>query len=197
VLYQLVLFPVTLSDANCLKPPHFWATVCKRFALCYRSVVCPVLSVCLSVSNVGVLWPNGWTDQDETWHADRPRSWPHCFRWGPSSSSPKGAQPPPQFLAHICCGQMAAWIKMSLGMKVGLGPGNFVLDGDPAPLPKIGAEPPKFLAHVYCDQTAGWMKLVVGMELGLDLGNFVLDGPPVAPSPKGGQTPKIFGPCLL
>jgi len=86
---------------------------------------------------------------------------------------------------------------MSLGMKVGLGPGNFVLDGDPAPLPKIGAEPPKFLAHVYCDQTAGWMKLVVGMELGLDLGNFVLDGPPVAPSPKGGQTPKIFGPCLL
>jgi len=31
----------------------------KRFALCYRTVVC--LAV-LSVSNVGVLWPNGWTD---------------------------------------------------------------------------------------------------------------------------------------
>jgi len=28
----------------------------------------------------------------------------------------------PQFSAHICCGQMAAWIKMSLGMEVGLGP---------------------------------------------------------------------------
>ena len=28
---------------------------------------------------------------------------------------------------------MAAWIKMSLGMDVGLGPGDFVLDGDPAP----------------------------------------------------------------
>ena len=27
----------------------------------------------------------------------------------------------PQFSAHICCGQMAAWIKMSLGMEVGLG----------------------------------------------------------------------------
>jgi len=30
------------------------------------------LSVCLSVlslCNVGVLWPNGWMDQDETWHA--------------------------------------------------------------------------------------------------------------------------------
>jgi len=35
----------------------------KQFALCYRSVVC--LSV-LSVCDVGVLWPNGWTDQDET-----------------------------------------------------------------------------------------------------------------------------------
>jgi len=32
----------------------------KRFALSYRTVVCPVLS-CLSVCNVGVLWPNGLT----------------------------------------------------------------------------------------------------------------------------------------
>jgi len=24
---------------------------------------------CPSVCNVRVLWPNGWTDQDETWHA--------------------------------------------------------------------------------------------------------------------------------
>jgi len=98
----------------------------KRFALCYRSVVCPVC-------NVGVLWPNGWTDQDETWHAGRPRPWPHCVRWGPSSPSPNGAQ----FSAHICCGQMAAWIKMSLGMELGLGQGDFVLDGDHAPLPQI------------------------------------------------------------
>jgi len=49
----------------------------KRFAVCYRSAVC--LSVC-PVCNVGVLWPNGWTDQDETWHAGRPRPWPHCVR---------------------------------------------------------------------------------------------------------------------
>jgi len=27
----------------------------------------------------------------------------------------KGA--PPQFSVHICCGQMAAWIKMSLGIR--------------------------------------------------------------------------------
>jgi len=37
---------------------------------------------------------------------------------------------------------MAAWIKVSFGMEVGLGPGDIVLDGDPAPLPKKGAEPP-------------------------------------------------------
>jgi len=44
---------------------------------------------------------------------------------------PKGAQPP-QFSDHILCGQMAAWIKMPLRMEVGLGPGDIVLDGDPA-----------------------------------------------------------------
>jgi len=40
----------------------------KRFELCYRSIVLSILSVCLSVCDVRVLWPNGWTDQDETWH---------------------------------------------------------------------------------------------------------------------------------
>jgi len=42
---------------------------------------------------------------------------------------------------------MAARIKMSLDMELGLGPGDFVLDGDPAPLPKRGkggAEPQIF-----------------------------------------------------
>jgi len=54
----------------------------KRFALCYRTVVLSVcLSVSLSVCNVRALWPNGWTDQDKTWHLGRPRSWPHCVRW--------------------------------------------------------------------------------------------------------------------
>ena len=57
---------------------------------------------------------------------------------------------------------MAAWIKMSLGMEVGLGPGDFVLDGDPAPLPKEGVEPTQFSAHVHCGQTAGWIKIVLG-----------------------------------
>ena len=58
----------------------------KRFALCYRTVVCPVC-------DVGVLWPNGWTDQDQTWRAGSLRPWPHCLRWEPSSASPKGEHP--------------------------------------------------------------------------------------------------------
>jgi len=91
---------------------------------------CPVFSV-LSVCDVGALWPNGWTDQDRTWHAERPRPRPHCLRWGPITPSLKGHIL--QFLAHICYGQMTGWIKMPLGMKVGLGPGDFVLDGDPPP----------------------------------------------------------------
>jgi len=69
----------------------------KRFALFYQTVVC--LSVCLVLScpvcDLGVLWPNGWTDQDETWHAGRSRPRPHCVRWRPSS--PQNGHSPPIF----------------------------------------------------------------------------------------------------
>ena len=95
---------------------------------------CPVcLSVC-PVCNVGVLWPNSWMDQDETWHGGRPRPRPHCVRLRPSSSSTKGESSP--ILAHICCGQTAGWIKVLLGREVGIGPGHIVLDGDPPPPPQ-------------------------------------------------------------
>jgi len=61
----------------------FWTTVCKtvRPMLSDR---CPVCAVCLSVCNVGVMWPKGWMDQDVTLYGGRPRSRPHCVRWGPS-----------------------------------------------------------------------------------------------------------------
>jgi len=44
----------------------FLATVCKtvRPMLRDRCLYCPV---CLSVCDVGELWPNGWMDQDATW----------------------------------------------------------------------------------------------------------------------------------
>jgi len=68
---------------------------------------------------------------------------------------------------------------MALGMEVGLGPGNIVLDGDQAPPPKKkGGHSPQFSAHVYCSQTAGWIKMPLGTQVGLGLGNVVLDGDP-------------------
>ena len=60
----------------------------------------------------------------------------------PAPLANKGAEPPPQFLAHVYCGQMSGWIKMALGMEVGLSPSDIVLDEDPAlPSPKRGGSP--------------------------------------------------------
>ena len=55
----------------------FWATVWKTVRPMLSDRCLSVMSVCLSVCNIGVLWPNGLTDQDETSHAGRPRLWPH------------------------------------------------------------------------------------------------------------------------
>ena len=81
------------------------------------------------------------------------------------------------------CGQMAGCIKMPLGMDVGLSPGNFLLDGDPAPSPKRGRSP-QYLAHVYCGQTAAWIKMPLGTEVDLGLRDIVLDGDPGPPRLK-------------
>ena len=103
----------------------------------------------------------------------------------------------PQFSAHICCGQMAGWNKMPLGMEVGLGPGNFVFNGDPA-TPRTEGTPTttQFLAHVYCGQTAGWMKTPFDTEVDFGPGHIVLDGVP-ALRETGTAAPHILGLCLL
>jgi len=61
----------------------------KRFAVCYRTVVLSLQSVCPVLS-----------------------------------------------VTLVYCGQTLRWIKMKLGMQVGLDPGHIMLDGDPAPSPK-------------------------------------------------------------
>jgi len=120
---------------------------------------CPVCLSLLSICDVGLLWLNGWMDQDETWRTGRPRPWPHCVRWGPSSPFPKRWRSP-QFSAHICCGQMAAWIKMTLGREVGLSPSDIVLDGDPAPLPRKGhSSPPLFGPCILWPRSPIWATL--------------------------------------
>jgi len=85
----------------------------------------------------------------------------------------------PQCSVHVYCGQTAAWITMPLGTEVGLSQGDFVSDGDPAPLPKRGRSfHPQFSAHVHCGQTAGWIKMALGMEVDLGPRHIVLDEPP-------------------
>jgi len=117
-----------LPNRHCVRwgsssPPQKWAEL-------------PVFGPCL-------LWPNGWRDQDGTWHGSGPRPRPNCPRCGPSSPSPKRRHIP-QFSAHFHCGQMAGCIKMPFAMEVGLSPGDFVLDEDTAPPPQKGTQSPIF-----------------------------------------------------
>jgi len=76
---------------------------------------------------------------------------------GTQLTLPKGAQPSTPILAHICCGQMAALMKMSLAMEVGLSPGDFVLHEDPAPPPQKGAEPASPIFGPFLLWPNGWM----------------------------------------
>jgi len=94
---------------------------------------------------------------------------------------------------------MAEWIKMPLGIELGLGLGDIVLEGTQLPLPKKGAQQPRpQFQPMYCGHIAGWIKMPLGTEVGLSPGNIVLDGDPAPPTPKGAQLPPpIFRPCLL
>ena len=80
--------------------------------------------------------------------------------WDPAELPfPKGDRAPS--FTHICCGQMAGWIKMPLGREVGLSPSDIVLDGDAAPLSERGWSPPIFglcllWPNGWMDQDATW-----------------------------------------
>jgi len=64
-----------------------------------------------------------------------------ALKGDPVFPSQKGRSP--QFSAHVYCGQTAAWIKMPLGTKVGVGLRDIVIDGDQLPFRKR-AHPPIF-----------------------------------------------------
>jgi len=133
-------------------------------------------------------------------------NWGLCPFWergagSPSSTMWPGQRPTtvpsvdPQFSAHLYCRQAAGCIKMPLGMEVGLSPGDFVLDGNPAS-PHLNGHSPQFLSNVRCVQTTGWMKTPLGTEVDLGPGHIVLDGFP-ALRERGTAAPHLFGPCLL
>jgi len=85
---------------------------------------------------------------------------------------------------------------MTLGMEVGLSPGDFVLER-PRPLPQKGRSPTQFSAHVYCGQAAAWIKMPLGTEVGLGLRDIVFDVQTQLPPEKSTPTPPNFWPMSI
>jgi len=105
------------------------------------------LSISLSVCDVGVLWPSGWMDQDETWRAGKPRPGHIVLDGDPAPPKKRHSTPtfrPMSVVAKRLDGSRChlVRIKMPLGTEVGL----IVLDGEQA------TPTPLFSAHVYCGQ---------------------------------------------
>jgi len=118
----------------------------------------------------------------------------HCVRWGPSSPSPKGAQPPIFW-------DMSLVAKRLDGLRCHLvwryaSPRQLRLRWGPSSPTRKKGHSPEFLAHElwpnrWMDQDAIWY----GTEVNLGPGDVVLDGVPTPP--KRGIAPPVFGPCLL
>jgi len=119
----------------------------------------------------------------------------HIVLDGHTAPLPKkgGRAPPPEFSAHLYCGQTAGCIKMPLGMEVGFSLGDCVR-WEPSPLPQKGRSPTQFSAHVYSGQTAAWIKMRLGTEVDLGLHDIVFDVDPATPENNGTPTPPHFWP---
>jgi len=99
----------------------------------------------------------------------------------------------PYFSAHDYCGQTAGWIRIPPGTEVGLGPGDLVLGGDPAPRShEKGHSSPHFSARAYRGQAAGWIRIPLGTEVDLGPGDIVLDGDPAPPPTERGTAAPTF-----
>jgi len=119
----------------------------------------------------------------------------------------------PQFWAHVyyihfiiyitasaapwaVCGQTAGWIKMPLGMELGVGPGDCMFDGDPAPIIIKGIAPnfcPCLLwPNTWMDQDVTWY----GGKPQPCRRRCVRWGRSSPKTLKGAQAP-VFGSCLL
>jgi len=164
----------------------------KEFAMCYRTVLCPSS---LSVCDVGLLWPNGCMDHDETWHEGRPGPGPHCVRWGTSSPSQR-AQPP---IFGPCLLWPNGW-KYQDVTWYGARPRPrrlCVRWGPRSPSPVGDTAAPTFRPmSVVAMQTARWIKMPLGREVGLRSGDTVR-WEPCSPPKKGAQQPPTFRPMSI
>jgi len=94
----------------------------------------------------------------------------------------KRGTPPPHFSAHVYCGQQLDGSRCHL-IRRGVGPGDIVLDEDPAAPLRQRGHAPNF--RLISGQMAGLMPH--GMKVGLGPGDIVLDGHPV--HQKGAYSP--------
>ena len=133
----------------------FWATACKTVRPMLSDRCLSVCPVCLSVTFVHCGQTMGRIKMKLDTQEYRPRPTPHCpgdsvLDGDPPPCPHKGGGPgPAQFSAHFYCGQTAGLDASRIQDAtwyggIGLSPGDFVLDGDPAPYPKRGGAPPSF-----------------------------------------------------
>jgi len=85
---------------------------------------------------------------------------------------------------------MAGWINMPLGMEVGLGPGDFVLDGDPALPPQKGSRAPIFRLCLLCPN-GGMYQDATWYGGGPQPKRHCVKWGPTSPSQKGEQSPQF------
>jgi len=76
------------------------------FGWLLQVTVCPMLRDRCPVCNVGVLWSDGWIDQDTSWYRGRPRPKWHCLWWGPSSPSTERGTAAPHFCGPLYSGMV-------------------------------------------------------------------------------------------
>jgi len=106
----------------------------------------------------------------------------------------------------VYCGQTVGWIKVPLSMEVGLGPGNIVLDRDPAASAKKGqsrspkkegtAPPPTFRPISIVAKWLDGSGYHLVRRIGLCPGDTMLDGDPVPPTERA-QQPHTFWPMSI
>ena len=57
-------------------------------------MTCPLCMSVYPVSNIGVLWPNNWMDQDATWHGGRPQPGHIVLDGDPAHPTERDTVPP-------------------------------------------------------------------------------------------------------
>jgi len=131
-----------------------------------------------------LFWPTGWMDQGATWYEGRPRPRPHCVRSEPSSPPPKKGHNCPIFGPCLLCLPPNVWMdqdRPTTWYKVGLGPGDIVLDRDPASPPHRPSIFGPCMLWRWPNGWSGWIKMPLGMELRRPRPcHVVLDGDPAA-----------------